>query len=190
VLPVTHEDSQRPVLSRELTGAELLRWYWSKDELAGFARSVGARTTGGKELLTRRLAAVLDGVPFDEPVQKRPGGSTQLSGTLSSSTLIPRGQRCSQLVRAWFAEQVGGPFRFDGEMRAYFAAADGTQTLQDALDHYRATRGEERKPIDAQFEYNRFTRAWYERHPAGSRPELLDAWRDYRDRPVDDRGRA
>lgn len=189
LISVTDPNSRRPALSRGLTGAELQRWYWLKDELTEFARSLGIRTTGGKSLLTQRIAAALDGLPFTEPAQRRTGSTTQLSGALTASTLIPRGQRCSQVVRAWFAEQLGGPFRFDGEMRAFFANTDGTQTLQDALDHYHATRDREPNGIDAQFEYNRFTRAWHSEHRDGSREELLEAWRDYRRRPVDERGR-
>ena len=49
---MTTSDSKRPQLSRELTGSEFLRWYWLKDELAEFARDLGVRTTGSKELLT------------------------------------------------------------------------------------------------------------------------------------------
>lgn len=74
-------------------------------------------------------------------------------------------------------------------MRGFFAETDGTQTLRDALDFYYSTRDQSQKAIDPQFEYNRFTRAWHEAHPDGSREELLDAWRDYRRRPVDERGR-
>ncbi|WP_211233331.1 hypothetical protein [Brevibacterium album] len=84
---------------------------------------------------------------------------------------------------------MSSPFRFDGEMRAFLADTDGKQTLQDALDHYHATRGGGAKDIDPQFEYNRFTRAWHEAHPDGSREELAEAWRDCRHRPVDERGR-
>jgi hypothetical protein len=186
---MTTTDSQRPRLSRDLPGSEFLRWYWLKDELIEFARALGVRATGGKELLARRLAATLDGLPFTEPAQERSAGSRQLSGQLTASTVIPKGQRCSQAVRGWFIEQVGEPFGFDGEMRAFFADADGTQTLQDALDHYHATRGQGQKDIGSQFEYNRFTRAWHRTHPDGSREELLEAWQDYRSRPVDERGR-
>ncbi|PPL14743.1 DUF6434 domain-containing protein [Microterricola pindariensis] len=183
-------DDLRPSLSPDLSGFELLRWYWLKDELSAFARMLGIRSTGGKELLTRRIAAALDGQPFAEPGPRRGGGTAQLSGALTAATPIPRGQRCSQPVRAWFAEQLGGPFRFDGAMRAFFAETDGTQTLRDALAHYRATRGRGPQEIDAQFEYNRFTRGWHESHPGGSREELLRAWQAYRGRPADERGRA
>ncbi|SLM92840.1 hypothetical protein FM105_03360 [Brevibacterium yomogidense] len=183
-------DEKRPRLTESLTGAELMRWYWLKDELADFARRLGISPTGGKELLTQRIAAKLDNTPFSEPQRTRRTGRTQLTGQLTVATVIPVGQRCSQVVRAWFVEQVGSSFGFDAEMRAFFVRADGTQTMQDALDHYRATRGQGAKPIDAQFEYNRFTRAWYADNPAGSREELLRAWRRYREGPVDHRGRA
>lgn len=183
-------EPQRPTLSPEMGGAELLRWYWLKDELTGFARSLGLRSSGGKELLTQRIVAALDGQPFAEPAGRRAGGTAQLSGTLTASTPIPRGQRCSQPVRAWFAEQLGASFRFDGEMRAFFANTDGTQTLQDALAHHHATRGQGPQSIDAQFEYNRFTRNWHASHPDSSREGLLRAWQQYRGRPEDERGRV
>ncbi|TDP90281.1 hypothetical protein EDF62_2849 [Leucobacter luti] len=183
-------EEQRPQLTERLNAAELLRWYWLKDELSDFARSLGVRSTGGKELLTRRIAAKLDGTPFVEPIRQSRGGGAQLTGPLTATTVIPVGQRCSQVVRAWFVDQVGPSFWFDAEMRAFFAGADGMLTLQDALDHYFATRGQGTKRIDEQFEYNRFTRAWHEANPSGERAELLHAWQEYRSRPVDRRGKV
>lgn len=173
-----------------MSGDELRRWYWHKDELADFARLLGVRATGSKQTLTARLAATLDGLPFTEPTTGRPRTTAQLAGQLSAATTIPPGQRCSQPVRAWFVEQVGPSFRFDDAMRSFFATTDGTQTLQDALDHYRATRHRGPKPIDPQFEYNRFTRAWRAANVDGSADDLRHAWQDYRNRPVDERGRS
>lgn len=183
-------DESRPELTSALTGAELTRWYWLRDELADFARRLGLRTTGSKDLLTRRIAARLDGVDLTEPEQTRRAGTAQLRGPLTADTVIPQGQRCTQVVRAWFVHEVGPSFRFDAAMRAFFAETDGTQTLRDALQHHLATRGTQTKPIDAQFEFNRFTRAWHEANPEGKREDLLRAWQDYRARPVDERGRA
>lgn len=184
-------DPRRPALSPALSGAELARWYWLKDELVELARTLGVRTSGGKELLTRRLVAALDGAPFDEPAPARAtAGSRQLSGPLTESTVVPPGQRCSQVVRGWFAEQLGAPFRFDAAMREFFAQADGTTTLGDALAHHRATRDRGPQEIGGQFELNRFTRAWHAAHPDGSRAELLRDWETYRATPVDERRRA
>ncbi len=55
--------AQRPDLVPTLTGAELLRWYWLKSELISLARRLEVASSGSKEELTTRLAAVLDGQP-------------------------------------------------------------------------------------------------------------------------------
>lgn len=180
----------RPPLTADLSGTEFLRWYWLKDELAGFARSIGQKATGSKAVLTERIAAALEGREFAEPSSSRRRSVQQLSGPLTESTVVPAGQRCSQVVRAWLTEQIGPGFRFDAPMREFFAQADGTQTLQDAVAHWHRTRAPDRRDIDPQFEYNRFTRAWHEAHPDGSKEQLLAAWNEYRSRPVDERGRV
>lgn len=172
-----------------MAGTEFQRWYWLKDELSDFARTCGIRTTGSKDMLTARITAWLDGIPFTESEATPRGSVAQLTGELFASTLIPRGQRCSQIVRAWFIDQVGPSFRFDAQMREFFANSDGTQTMQDALDHYSTTRSQEPKAIEAQFEYNRFTRAWHTANPTGSRQELVHAWQRYRSLPINERGR-
>lgn len=155
------EASQRPALSPELAAAEFQRWYWLKGELASFARTLGIRATGSKELLAARVSAALEGKTFAEPAPVRRVSGRQLSGELSASTVIPAGQRSSQVVRAWMTANAGPTFHFDAEMREFFAASDGTQTMQDALEHWRATRDQPVRSIDPQFEYNRFTRAWH-----------------------------
>ena len=185
---MTHPASSRPDLVPGLSSEEFQRWYWLKTELVDFARTLGIRASGGKELLTARIAASLDGRDFAEPAPIRSSGPRQLVGELSAATVIPAGQRCSQVVRRWLEGQVGSGFRFDAPMRAFFAQSDGTPTMQDALDCWHASRNQGERTIDSQFEYNRFTRTWYEEHPDGLREDLLSDWKEYRGRPIDGRG--
>ncbi|MDR2974593.1 MAG: SAP domain-containing protein [Propionibacteriaceae bacterium] len=180
---------RRPALTRELAGAEFARWYWLKDELVSFARSVGLPSSASKDVLTRRITAFLDGVPFAEPARKPPSGA-QLRSGLTAGTVIPVGQRCSQVLRAWFEIQIGPGFHFDAHMRAFIAAADGVRTLGDAVAHWLDTRACPVETIDPQFEYNRFTRLWRRDHPDGRRSDLLAAWQVYRNQAADERGRA
>lgn len=187
---MTNSVDARPGLTADLTEAEMQRWYWEKTELVSFARELGIRATGSKELLTARIAAQLSNREFVEPARTPNRQATQLVAPLTPETVIPVGQRSSQVVRAWMREQLGAGFHFDAPMRAFFAGSDGTATMQDAIDHYRATRDRGVEAIDPQFELNRFTRAWSAQHPHGSRADLLAAWRAYRATPVDQRGRA
>ena len=75
----------------------------------------------------------LDGSEFIEPAPARRTSGRQLGGDLTESTVIPPGQRCSQVLRAWFVDQVGQQFHFDAAMREFIGSADGTTTLGDAL---------------------------------------------------------
>lgn len=179
----------RPPLSAALSGAELLRWYWLKEELVAFARGNGLSSAGGKQELTARIAAHLDGRPTRAvvgPGARTPAGR-QLTAPVRADTVIPPGQRCSQVLRAWFRAELGPGFWFDAAMRDFVAAADGTQTLADALAHWHATRDRGPRQIDPQFELNRFARRWHHEHPGGTHGAMLEAWRRHRSLPVEAR---
>lgn len=179
--------SRRPDLTADLSPEEFSRWYWLRDELAEFARSLGLRAAGGKQQIAARIVAHLSGVVAPpEPVLLR-SSTPQLAGPLDEQTVIPAGQRSSQVLRAWFAEQVGPSFAFDGPLRAFISDGDGTATLGDALEFYRTTRGRGPEHISAQFELNRFSRAWHAAHPEGDRRSMLDDRARYRNTPADER---
>ncbi|MFE7772751.1 DUF6434 domain-containing protein [Streptomyces sp. NPDC057445] len=184
----TDPSESRPPLTAELSGHELLRWYWTLSELTGLARSMEVATGGGKAALTGRLAAALDGTPLPDTTPpaaaRRPRRAAQLTAPVDGDTVIPGGQRCSQVLRAFFTREIGEAFHFDAFMRAFIAENAG-RTLSDAVRHWHDTRDEARRPqaIGEQFEFNRFLRAWHAEHPSGTRRQALDAWRDHRAGP-------
>lgn len=104
---MTSTPAARPDLTPGLSEGEFLRWYWLRVELESFARQIGIRATGSKDLLSARIGAALAGRTFAEPVSARRAIGRQLSGVLTSATVIPEGQRSSQVVRAWMLEQIG-----------------------------------------------------------------------------------
>ncbi|WP_258725889.1 SAP domain-containing protein [Cellulomonas sp. NS3] len=181
--------SARPDLTPALSGGELLRWYWLREELAVLARTLGVRTSGSKQELTERLAAALDGRPAParsaERAARRPAPSP-LVRPLTDATELPLGQRCSQELRTYLAGRIGPGFRFDGHLRELVGSRAGL-TLGDVVAHWHATRDCAPREIGAQFELNRFLRAWHAAHPGRSHTEALDAWRAHRALPVDAR---
>ncbi|WP_432018120.1 DUF6434 domain-containing protein [Streptomyces sp. 1222.5] len=179
-----NEEELRPALTPGLTGAELLRWYWTLAELSGLARRMGLPTAGGKPALTARLAAALDGLPAPEPARPARRGGRQLTAPVDGDTVIPEGQRCSQVLREYFLREIGPGFHFDAFMRDYIARQAG-HTLAEAVAHWHATRPQAARPqeIGAQFELNRFLRDWHAHHPDGTRREALAAWQLHRARP-------
>ncbi|MEV8531498.1 DUF6434 domain-containing protein [Streptomyces sp. NPDC051211] len=177
-------ESRRPELSGRLSGDELGRWYWTLAELTALARELGVPRGGGKAALTERLRAALDGVPVDVPVVRRARGGRQLAAPVDGRSVIPEGQRCSQVLREFFLREIGPGFHFDAFMREYIAHQAG-RTLADAVAHWHATRAAAAEPqeVGAQFEFNRFLRDWHARHPEGTREQALRAWREHRAQP-------
>lgn len=176
---------ERPSLTEQLSGAEFRRWYWTMAELQPFARSIGVRAAGPKPVLADRLAAHLDGLPFDEPAQTQRRQAAPLAA-IDEATLIPDGQRSTRQVRDFFVERVGPSFRFNGHMRAFLNEPNGA-TFGDAVAHWHETKGSELPPQSSSLEFNRFTRQWHEEHPDGSATEARAAWNRYRALPVDQR---
>lgn len=174
----------RPPLTAALTGAELLRWYWTLDELTGLARTMGVARHGGKAAVTARLAAALDGLPLPAAPARRRPATAQLAEPVDGGTVIPAGQRCSQVLRRYFVEAIGPGFHFDAFMRDFIAGNAG-RTLADAVAHWHATRPDAARPreIEGQFEFNRFTSAWHRENPAGTRAQALEAWYAHRALP-------
>jgi hypothetical protein len=128
-----------------------------------------------------RIEAELAGEPLPErPMQKR----TRLEGGLSRKTVIPEGVVLSRHLREWFEAELGPGFRSDRRLREFLRTGAG-KTLGDAVDQYLATRDSGPVEIEPQFELNRFTRLWWEANPDGTREELREAWRQYRDTPAE-----
>lgn len=178
-------DESRPALTAVRSGAELRRWYWLRAELQELATTLGVSRSGGKEELLGRVAAALDGEPVPAPAPRR-AAARQLTAPVGPHTVIPAGQRCSQVLRHFFAEQIGPGFRFDEHMRDFVAHGEG-RTLAEAVEHWHRTRGLPPGHIGEQFEYNRFTRAWFAAHPGGTREECQEAWWAHRSLPVEHR---
>jgi hypothetical protein len=184
------EVSARPALTPELAAEEFRRWYFLKTELVTFAREMGVTSSGSKEDLTARIAlALTGGEAVAPPSDRRVRAGRQLERPVSAASVIPTGQRCSQVLREFFASEVGPSFRFDAGMRDFIANGEG-RTLGDAVDHWRATRDRGQSTIGRQFELNRFTRQWYQDNPNGHRDGLRAAWLTYRNQPEELRGRA
>ncbi|MFJ6775615.1 DUF6434 domain-containing protein [Kitasatospora sp. NPDC091257] len=174
----------RPPLTAGLTGDELLRWYWTLDELTVLARSMDVARHGGKAALTARLAAALDGLPLPATPAGRSRATAQLAAPVDGDTVIPPGQRCSQVLREYFVGTIGPGFHFDAFMREFIARGAGL-TLADAVTHWHSTRPEILRPreIGEQFEFNRFTSAWHRTNPTGTRAQAREAWYAHRALP-------
>jgi SAP domain-containing new25/Domain of unknown function (DUF6434) len=176
----------RPVLSSDLSGEELQRWYWMKAELVGLARVLGVSTGGGKVALTERIVAALDGRVAEHRPTARKARSSRLPEPLTRDTVVGPRQASTQQLRTFLEREIGKRFSFDAHMRD-FLASDTDKTLGQVVDHWHASRHAPRPETPPQLELIRFTKAWHVAHPAGTAEQCRAAWKEYRGLPTDKR---
>jgi hypothetical protein len=177
--------ADRPELTANLSSLEFRRWYWLKAELVSFAQSIGVPTAGRKPELAARIAAHLDGQPVHAPAQ-RWTVSRKLPEPLTADTLVGPHQAASQQLRPFFEAAIGPSFAYDIHMRT-FLASDANKTLQDAVDHWYATRNTTKPETLPQLEFIRFSKRWYRQNPSGTPSQCRAAWKHERSLPVERR---
>lgn len=177
---------RRPQLVEGLDAAEFTRWYWTMAELSSFAAVLGIARRGPKAELAERIRARLAGESGATRGGQGGPRKARLSPPFGYDTVLPDRVVLSRELRDWFIGEVGPSFRSNAALRQFLADGQG-RTLRDALACYLATRHDAAPPIGAQFEYNAFVRSWWARHPDGTAGELAQAWRRWRESPVDER---
>lgn len=181
--------TSRPDLTVDLGEAEFRRWYYTVVELRAGARLVGVSPSGTKQDLTERIGARLggrDGVetPAGRNVTRR-SVSRPLAEPITDDTVLGPRQALTRQLRDSLAHRIPG-FHADAVMRD-FIGSDREKTVGEVVAHWHASRGLPPPPTGAQFEWNRFARAWFAANPGGSAKQCRAAWRAHRELPRDER---
>ncbi len=179
--------TSRPDLTRQLAPDVFLDHYWLRAELAAFCRQNGVSAAGSKEDLGKRVRAILAGDPLPQPVKAR-ARNAAMPAHFTRETRIAPGWRCSQALRSFLGQEIGRPFRFDARMRALIHSGAG-KTLAEVLDDWTDHQTQAgQTDIPAQFEYNRFVRAYRQVAPDACHRDVAAAWMAFRTAPKSRRG--
>jgi hypothetical protein len=168
----------RPTLNRQITPDDFLSYYWLKDELIDFLRVHDLPTSGSKQALTDRICHFLvTGSVENKPSQKISKRTDEMPTSFSRQSVIGAGWRCSQDLRAFFEQEIGGHFHFDSVMRDFIHFGTG-KTLEEAIITWEAAQQQPKaeKSIALQFEYNRHIREYFKNHPGAALQEAIHAW--------------
>lgn len=173
----------RPALNAQLSAETFQRWYWLKDELVAFCRSIGIPSGGSKQTLTERIARYLTTGEKSVLVPPKPASKGQMPANFTRETVIGPGWTCSQALRAFFEQELGLSFRFDATLRDFIHHGQG-KTLQEAILAWEnAQANPVEKEIAPQFEYNRHIRAYLNAHPGAGLKAAIRAWEAWKQHP-------
>lgn len=205
------QDTLRPELTRSIRSEDFCNYYWLKEELQDFCRQYDISTRGGKIEISKRIERFLvngfvssaDRANSRLSLPARPSGPdhsrwTQKSSSsglydhaLSPATIIPSHFKCTQECRAFFESVIGPKFHFSVYMQDFFRQNVG-KTYQDAIDAWYAEEARKKdknykKEIAPQFEYNRFTRDFFNdpKNKGKTHQDAIAAWKIKRSRPGD-----
>ena len=108
---------------------------------------------------------------------------------LCRETIVGKGWRCGEKLRAFFVKEIGPHFHFNQTMRDFVRHGAG-RTLKEGIELWReankAPRG--KTVIAPQFEYNRHMREFFRANPGKSLRQALAAWRKKKAQRRTDRG--
>jgi len=171
--------------------ADFRAYYWTKADLAEFARRLGLATHGYKPELSARIERRLRGMP-DAPAQ----GQTQAKGTRDSDRQLRRDTRVinyksDDKTREFFKSQIGPNFHFTYHLNQY-RLAHKNLTYGDLADEWvaerdRRRRGDYQPPIAEHGKYNRYIRDFFadEQNKGKSLRDAAASWNAIRGRTGD-----
>lgn len=171
---------KRPALTLRTTPADFRSFYWRKDELARFCRRHKLPAAGSKAELTAGILHFLETGKISPG--KSPGRRSRVVSAmpreLRLDTVMGRGWRCGELLRAFFVREIGPQFHFNQAMRDFVRHGAG-RTLQEGIVIWRVAKSTSRGKtvIGPQFEYNRHIREFFQANPRKSLHEAIAAWR-------------
>ncbi len=180
-MPRAKELERRPDIGQVSDGAELRRWYWSKEELVAHARTLGLKRTGGKFLILDRIAHFLDTgereFPGDVTVKPRSKCDWH-SAPLTRETVITDSYKNTQNVRRFFKSELGDSFKFNIAFMEWMRTNTG-RTLADACVAYREIRAVEKDTpaaIPDHNQFNQYTRDFLDDNPDLSMDDVRRVW--------------
>jgi len=160
-----------------------LNRYRLKQELQAFARSHGIAASGGKADIAARIRLYLKTGKVTSSVKTiaKTSPFDWNSETLHTHTRITDNYRNTRNVRNFFIKQLGPGFSFNVEFLAWLKQHVG-YTLGDAVLQWKkirhsAARGKIKKEPAAQFEYNRYIRAYFADNPESTLHEAIRCWK-------------
>jgi hypothetical protein len=172
---------KRPKLTLHISMADFQGFYCLKEELVTFCRQNGLPTVGSKKEIATRIEYFLltgDLSPTVTPT-KRSITIDRLPDQLSRDTVIGSHWHCSEQLRAFFVQEIGPQFHFNGAIRDFIKNGAG-KTLQDGIDVWHADRGTTKVETDIapQLEYNRHMREFFKANPGKTLQDAIAAWKE------------
>ena len=179
----------RPNILEIHTGEELKKWYWLKDELVNFAKTIDTSYVGSKFEILERLANRLDGKTQQiETKNKITSKFNWKTEKLTLDTIITDSYKNGENTRKFFKEHCGQKFAFSISFMSWIKNNIG-KNLRDAIKEWEQIQELQKdktykSEIPDSNQYNKYTRDFFADNPEKTIQEARHFWKLKRQLPL------
>jgi hypothetical protein len=178
-----YKPMDRPNLNKTISLTDFNEFYWLKEELIDFCKTVGISTSGGKIAIADRIRHYLQtgeipAVPTKPQRKSRFNWDTE---PLTTETVITDNYKNGENVRNFFIQTIGSHFSFNVVFIKWMKENVG-KTLADAIAEWKRIHDLKKDAnyvsrIEPQFEYNRYMRAFLNDNPTLTSKDAMKFWK-------------
>jgi hypothetical protein len=161
------------------TKEELYGTYYLKEDLIKLCKEHSLPTSGSKENLLEYICNFIENKPVDKIKSKtRNHNSNNFEPELEK--VIDENYSNNEIHRAFFIKTIGNNFKFNVSFMNWMEEHKGKKTYEEAVKMYNKITLDKKSgkkiKIAKQFEYNQYTRDFFEDNPGLSREDCIKCW--------------
>lgn len=167
------------------TSKEFLSRYWLKEDLLKICKEYNLPKTGSKQDLLNYITCYID----NKPVIKKENQRIKkcIFKELSVDMIIENDYSNDENHRHFFSAQIGDNFKFNVRFMNWIKENKGKKTYQQAIEEWKRIFEEKKNGyksvIGHQFEYNRYTRDFFEKNKGRTNEECIKCWNYKKTKP-------
>jgi hypothetical protein len=174
----------RPNLDKNISVKDFNEFYWLKQELIDFSKTIGISTSGGKIEISDSIRLFLSTGKVTKTETKQIKSISKFkwkNEKLTRETIITDNYKNGENVRNFFVKEIGSHFTFNVIFMKWIKENIG-KNLGNAITEWNRIYDLKKDKnyvsvIDPQFEYNRYMRAFLNDSPELSSKDAMKYWK-------------
>ena len=160
------------------TQEELYGTYYLKNDLINICKKYGLPTSGSKENLLEYICNFIENKPIKKIKIKQKISNNGFEPLLEK--IIDKNYSNNEIHRAFFKKTIGEHFKFNIQFMNWLEDNKGKKTYKEAIQTYNKIlldrKTGKKTIIGKQFEYNQYTRDFFEDNPKLNKKDCIKCW--------------
>jgi len=161
------------------TKEELYGTYYLKEDLINMCKDNNLPTNGSKENLLEYICDFIENKSVKKIKPKRNINNNDFEPSLYK--IIDMNYSNNEIHRTFFKNNIGEQFKFNVKFMEWMEQNKGKKTYEQAIEMYNKIlldkKFGKKTEISKQFEYNQYTRDFFENNPNLSREDCIKCWK-------------